>query len=243
LIFLHDTPESRGLPPVEVLAGESAKPVPSGESTRAMQLLALRTPGVWILAAASAFMYVSRYAVNSWGMLFLQEQKGFTDRHAAFVISINAFFGILGTVFSGWLSDKLFKSDRRPLALLFGICYAASLALFLHGGNAAWVNIASMVLFGISVGVLICFLGGLMAVDIVPRKAAGAAMGIVGLASYAAAGMQDIISGWLIDTRVTIVAGRKHYDFSHAALFWIAAAVISFLLPLLIRKKAPEPQE
>ncbi len=44
--------------------------------------------------------------------------------------------------------------------------------------------------------------------------------------------------GKLIDANITIVDGVKHYDFSQVAIFWIAAAVISFLLPLLnIRHK------
>ena len=56
-----------------------------------------------------------------------------------------------------------------------------------------------MVLFGTTIGILICFLGGLMAIDIVPREATGATIGIVGLTSYIGAGMQDIISGRLLD--------------------------------------------
>ena len=103
-----------------------------------------------------------------------------------------------------------------------------------------------MVLFGIAIGVLIAFLGGLMAIDVVPRKATGAALGIVGCASYIAAGIQDVVSGYLIDSNLTTEvvqvaneAGEmieqtiKHYDFSHAGLFWIAASIISFLLPIL----------
>jgi OPA family sugar phosphate sensor protein UhpC-like MFS transporter len=316
--LLHDTPESRGLPPVEVLAGETpptttagaaapptqntpAPAAPDGaaappivsrpkadslpnrvprearsltskienpNTTASLQRLALRTPGVWILAGASAFMYMARYAVNGWGVLFLQETKAplletlepavrFIMRFfgkdggegnfllivATSIISINALLGILGTVLSGWFSDKFFKSDRRLPALLFGVLYSISLALFLYGGNNPLINILSMILFGIAVGVLICFLGGLMAVDLVPRKATGAAMGVVGMASYIAAGLQDILSGWLIDTRITMVDGVKHYDFSHAAHFWLAASIISFLLilPLLHSqtKKAP----
>ena len=109
-----------------------------------------------------------------------------------------------------------------------------ALLLFVYGGNALWVNVLAMSLFGIAMGVLICFLGGLMAVDIVPRRATGAALGIVGVASYIAAGMQDVISGWLIDSGVTTLAdGSKVYDFTGATLFWITASVISFLLPLL----------
>ena len=238
LCWLHDTPESKGLPPVEALAHE--KPVPGGEkSVRDIQKQVLRTPAVWVLAAASAFMYISRYAINGWGVLFLQEAKGFSDVEAIFIVSINALLGILGTVLSGWFSDRLFRGDRKIPALIFGVLNSVALALFLYGGNAMWVNVLSMVLFGIAIGVLICFLGGLMAVDIVPRKATGAALGVVGIASYCAAGIQDVASGWLIDKHITVAAdGVKHYDFGPVALFWIAASVISFILPLLNRRRS-----
>lgn len=237
LLWLHDTPESKGLPSVETLAHE--KPAPTADkSMKEIQKQVLKTPAVWVLAAASAFMYVSRYAINGWGVLFLQEAKGYSDAQAISIVSINALLGIFGTVLSGWFSDKFFKSDRQMPALLFGMLNAVALALFLYGGNALWVNTLAMILFGIAIGVLICFLGGLMAVDIVPRKATGAALGVVGVASYCAAGIQDVVSGKLIDANITIVDGVKHYDFSKVAIFWIAAAVISFLLPLLnIRHK------
>ena len=240
LCWLHDTPESKGLPPVEALAHE--KPAPGADkSVREIQKQVLRTPAVWVLAAASAFMYISRYAINGWGVLFLQEAKGYSDVEAISVVSINALLGILGTVLSGWFSDKLFKGDRKIPALLFGILNSLALALFLYGGDAMWVNVLSMVLFGIAIGVLICFLGGLMAVDIVPRKATGAALGVVGIASYCAAGIQDVASGWLIDANITVTAdGAKHYDFGPVAVFWITASIISFLLPLMNKKQKTE---
>ncbi|MCM1504382.1 MAG: MFS transporter [Muribaculum sp.] len=237
-MFLHDTPQSSGLPSVEELAGEKTSATTAKMSTKEIQKMVLRTPAVWILAAASAFMYVSRYAINGWGMLFLQESKGFSDAEALSIISINALLGILGTVLSGWFSDKLFKGDRKIPALIFGVLNSVSLALFLYGGDSLWVNMLSMVLFGIAIGVLICFLGGLMAIDIVPRRATGAAIGVVGIASYVAAGIQDIASGWLIDSHITIAAdGVKHYDFGPVAIFWLGASVVSFLLPLLNKKR------
>jgi len=110
-----------------------------------------------------------------------------------------------------------------------GILEAIALALFLYGGPERWVNILAMVLFGVAIGVLISFLGGLMAVDLVPRKATGAALGIVGMASYAAAGLQNVITGWLLDTHAT----DGVHDFSHVSIFWLGAAIISFLLPVL----------
>ena len=244
IVFLmHDNPQSKGLPSVEEMSGEAKVEEKKQESTGELQKMVLKTPAVWILAAASAFMYIARYAINGWGVLFLQEEKGFSLTEATSIISINALLGIFGTVLSGWVSDRLFRSDRYIPALIFGAMNTIALVLFLFGGDAWWINITAMVLFGISIGVLICFLGGLMAVDIVPRKATGAALGVVGMASYVAAGIQDVVSGWLIDGNSTMIekldeatgqmVQATQYDFTSVALFWVIASTISFLLPVL----------
>jgi OPA family sugar phosphate sensor protein UhpC-like MFS transporter len=136
-------------------------------------------------------------------------------------------------VFSGWISDRFFKGSRNIPALVAGVLNTIGLILFVYGGNSWFINALSMVIFGIAVGVLISFLGGLMAVDVVPRNATGAAMGVVGMASYVAAGIQDVVSGALIDSSKTIVDGVTIYDFSNAAIFWIGASIISFMLPIL----------
>ena len=238
LFLMHDTPESKGLPSIEVLTGEKVEEKKKDESAGEAQRLALRTPAVWILALASAFMYISRYSLNSWGVLFMQETKGYSLMEASSIISINAWLGIIGTVVAGWMSDVLFKGDRKMPAFVSGILLSVSYALFIYGGDAYWVSVLSMALFGVAIGVLIAFLGGLMAVDIVPRKATGAALGIVGMVSYAAASIQEKVSGYLVNSNITETVNDlgevvKHYDFSDAAIFWIGASVISFLLPIL----------
>lgn len=237
VFLLHDTPESKGLPPIGVLTGEeSVEQSRHHASTSALQRSVIRNPLVWVLALSSAFMYVSRYAINGWGVLFLQEAKGFSLAAATQIISVNALLGILGTVFSGWLSDRLFHGRRNVLAFGFGVLNTLALVLFLYSGDGLFVNLLSMVLFGMAIGVLICFLGGLMAIDIVPREATGAALGIVGLASYVGAGLQDIVSGRLIESGRQVVDGVTRYDFSTAALFWIAASALSFILALFVAR-------
>lgn len=244
LFFLHDTTESKGLPPIEVLSGEgeatesATSPEEKRKEMTRLQKAVIKNPGVWILALASAFMYMSRYAINEWGTIFLQEAKGYSLAEAATIIGINPIFGIIGTVVSGWLSDFVFKGDRKYPAFVAGVLETISLALFLFGGTARWVNILAMVLFGIAIGVLISFLGGLMAIDIVPRKATGAALGIVGMASYAAAGLQNVVTGVLLDGNIiTNAAGAQVHDFTAVSWFWIGAATISFLLPILNWKR------
>lgn len=246
VLLLHDSPEAEGLPSVAVMAGEETSEQAKHHSVGVSQKEVLRNPYVWVLAFASAFMYVSRYAVNGWGVLFLQETKGFTLVTATQIISVNALLGIIGTVFSGWLSDVAFKGNRYIPAVAAGVLEVLSLILFAFGGNSLWLNIAAMVLFGIAIGVLICFLGGLMAVDIVPREASGAALGVVGIASYAAAGLQDIASGLLIDTHKSLVGTvdgveQYTYNFTPALIFWIIAASLSVILVCVVwakKKKA-----
>lgn len=249
IFFMHDNPESKGLPPVEVLTGEktqsqldaekaereanaAAEKASKDAETKRIQKAVFRNPGVWLLALASGFMYISRYAVNGWGTLVL-EGKGFSTAQATMILSVNAWCGIFGTVLSGFLSDKLFKGDRQLPALVAGILHTISIIMFLYCGDSVVMNVIAMVLRGLAIGVLICFVGGLMAVDLVPRKASGTALGIVGLVSYIFASTQDIISGVLIDKNTTILEnGDKVIDFGPVGYLWIGAAIISFLLPL-----------
>ena len=92
-------------------------------------------------------------------------------------------------------------------------------------------------MFSLATGVLYCIVAGLMAVDIVPRKATGAALGVVGISSYVAAGIQDIASGYLIQGFTESHGGADVYDFGPVSWFWVAAAVMSFVLPVLNWKK------
>lgn len=236
VFLLHDTPQSKGLPSVAEMSGERVTKKIGSESVAQVQKAVLKNPFVWILALSSSFMYISRYAINGWGVLFLQEVKGFSLTTATQIISINALLGVIGTVFSGWMSDKLFHGRRNILAFLFGVVNTLALCLFLFSGDSMFLNILSMVLFGIAIGVLICFLGGLMAVDIVPRNATGAALGIVGMTSYIGAGIQDIVSGWMINSHKVMVDGKNIYNFDQVSLFWISASVISFVLVLFVWK-------
>jgi OPA family sugar phosphate sensor protein UhpC-like MFS transporter len=231
-IFFHDTPESKGLMPVN----KDFKV--QNESTWLEQKGVLKNPNVWILAFASAFMYISRYAVNSWGPYYFEAAKGYSLTQANTLVAISAVCGVLGTASSGFVSDKFFKGRRNKPALIAGFMNVIGLSLFLLGPkNLWWLDVLAMVIFGLAIGALICYLGGLMAVDIVSKKASGAALGIVGVMSYAAAGIQDIASGYLIENNKSIVNGVTLYDFNSITVFWISSAVISVILALFTWKK------
>jgi len=121
--------------------------------------------------------------------------------------------------------------------LIFGILNIISLTIFLLNPKSfPWIDIGSMIFFGISIGVLVCYLGGLMALDIAPKKASGAVMGMIGITSYIGAGLQDIISGYLMEHNKIVVNGIGTYDFTMINIFWIGSSILSTLLVLLVWK-------
>ena len=175
-------------------------------------------------------IYITKYAITGWGVLFLQKAKLFELEQASSLVALAALVGGLsGTTSAGLISDRIFRGDRMWPALISGLLAVASLSLFLFTGGGYVLNLVYVTLFNFGVGVLYCIVAGLMAIDIVPRKATGAALGVVGISSYVAASLQDVLSGYLIQ------AGEN--DFTAAAIFWIAAAVVATLLPVLYWNK------
>ena len=121
--------------------------------------------------------------------------------------------------------------------VLCGIICTISLALFMFTEAGYFMNIVYVSVFSMAMGGLYCIVAGLMALDIVPRKATGAALGVVGVVSYVAAGLQEITSGYLIEFNTEVVGDDKVYDFGPVSWFWLVAVTMSFVLPVLNWKR------
>jgi OPA family sugar phosphate sensor protein UhpC-like MFS transporter len=133
-------------------------------------------------------------------------------------------------VTSGFITDRFFGAKRNLPALLYGLLEIGSLvALFLIPPGHRGLDAVALAAFGFALGGLLVFLGGLMAIDLVSRKAAGAAMGLVGLITYIVAAVQDTLSGHLIDASRTVINGVAHYSFRLVFAVWIGALVLSTL--------------
>lgn len=224
LLMVSDTPESKGLPSVQKLTGETPQKTDS-MPTKELHKRVVRHPGIWIIAVSSAFVYITQHAVSEWGVLFLQKGKGFSLAGATQIIAFSEAFGIAGTVLAGWLSDKVFRGNRFVPVLISGLLCLLSLGTFLFTAGGYSLNIIYVSVFSLAIGVVYCTVAGLMALDIVPRKATGAALGVVGLASYAAAGVQNIVSGVMI--------GENDFNFAPVSVFWIVSCLLCFLIPLV----------
>lgn len=234
-ITLQDRPQTYGLPGVADYKKDYSAGKPSTEPLGKLQLLVLKNPIVWVLGLSSALMYVTRYAIHSWGPFYLQEVKNYSVIEAGVLIGANTMIGLAGAVFSGFLSDKYFHSRRNIPTLLYGLLLSSSLImLHLVPPGYRWLDAIALAGFEFAIGGLIVFLAGLIAVDIMPTRAAGAVKGVIGLFSYMGAATQDWISGYLIESGKTVVDGVDKYNFDKAFYFWIGASIISMLLALTV---------
>ncbi len=237
--YLQESPKSLGLPSVGSWKKElDTKPLLKNfNEVMNNQLMIIKYPSIWILGLASSTMYITRYAINSWGILYLQEIRGYSLIEAGSIIGLNTFTGIIGCVAYGFISDKYFDARRPPVTLMFGLVEIASLFLIFFGPESTVVLIIAFLIYGFTLSGLLAVLGGLFAIDMAPKNISGAAMGFIGLFSYIGAGIQEKISSLLIKTPEIDNTSAALYSFDDAIFFWIFASVVSFLLSLTLWNK------
>ncbi|MGE0452696.1 MAG: MFS transporter [Vicinamibacteria bacterium] len=231
LVLYHtiaDRPQTFGLPSISEYKNE---PQPEkAESIGKYQMQVLKHPGVWMLAAANAFLSVARYGMANWGPLYLSLAKDYSGAAAGSLLAIYPIAEIAGSVTSGYVSDKFFGAKRNAPAFIYGLLEIGSLlVLYLTPPGHRWIDAAALGVFGFALGGLLVYLGGLMAIDLVSSKAAGAAMGLVGLLTYIVAAVQDTLSGYLIDSSRVVLDGVATYSFERVFAVWIGALVLSTL--------------
>lgn len=237
--YLPDRPRTLGLPSIADWKNDHGIATSVAQvSIWKTQLKVLTIPSIWILAFASSSMYVTRYAINSWGNVYLQEIRGFDLFDANLFIFFNTVAGIVGCVVFGLVSDKWFSSRRPPANLIFGVLELAPLFVIFFGPRDPLILAIALIIYGFGLSGILASLGGLFAIDIAPKKVAGAAMGFIGVFSYVGAGMQDYISGKLIGESEIVfnfaISSQQttvyFYDYSKPIMFWVGASVVSIIL-------------
>ncbi len=225
IIFLRDTPQSVGLPPIEEYKDDYPETAIDDRerelsSKEILMNFVLNNKFLWILALANVFVYVVRYGVVNWSPIYLTDVKGCTPELARWQFLIFEYAGIPGMLLSGWASDKIFHGRRAPMSVIYMIIVTGAVVLY-------WLNppgrffIDSITLFAI--GFLIygpVMLIGIAAVDIVPKKAAGTAAGFTGLFGYLGATVAEAGIGKVV----------QYYNWTGGFIVLIVSALLAIVL-------------
>lgn len=130
LLFMREGPESLGLRPLGAAAGESPPP-PRADPV--VMRRAVVSPAFWLLCAT---FYICGATSNGLiGQHFIPHavDHGFTQVVAAGALAVVGAFNFVGTILSGWLTDRF--DPRKLLLAYYGFRGLSLLALpFVHDG-------------------------------------------------------------------------------------------------------------
>lgn len=186
-LLIRDTPESMGLSSIEIYHEDfsnQSHQLYEKEITIKEILFqyVLNNKWVWFIECANIFVYFVRYGVENWAPTYLTEVK-----HLTLTASSSSYFfyeiaGIPGTIFTGWISDKIFHGRRGPAGFTFMILVSIFVIFYWQAQNQLMINIALIMIGFLIYGSVMLI--GLQALDSVPKKAAGTVAGLTGLFGY-----------------------------------------------------------
>ena len=231
-LMIRDTPQSCGLQSIEEWSGHAAKNYSKADekalSVSEIFKTVLSNKLLWYIAFANAFVYMVRYGCLDWAPTILKEQ-GVDLKEAGWAYSAYEMAAIPGTIFCGWLSDKVFQGRRALPTIIFMAFVAVAIVVYWQFFNNFTVVICCL----IAIGFLIygpVMLIGVQALDLAPKNAAGTAAGLTGFMGY--------VLGTAILANVVIgyVAENAGWDWTFILLL-IACALSVFFMALTYKEE------
>lgn len=183
--FGGDTPQNEGIGRLSDIYGVAGEPqvddLPEDTYWKALRKHVFTSPVILTVAAVNAILYFLRFGILNWMPIFLGDEMGFTEAQYSMAFSILEWVAIPGCFFFAWVAVKL--PNRQSLVGALGLLLLAAL-IWVYLGNHDY-----MLLLIIS-GLMGTFIYGpqliinILTLNVVPLRAAGVAVGFVGLFGY-----------------------------------------------------------
>ncbi len=237
LIRLRNAPEEVGLPTIEeeengIVEAEVKKDYHLGFLYTIKSVLTRKR--IWAAAFALFGLNIIRYGFLSWAPTYLFEVQGATISSAAYKAMIIPIAGSLGAIYAGWMSDRVFKSKRAPMAMIMLLFLA--LFCFLYPGIPAGSWLLSLIFLAI-IGFLTygphILIVASMPMDFGTRKAAASATGFIDGWGYIGAALTGVGTGFLID----------NFGWNYAFYFWVLGALGAAVIMAVLWKYGPTKGE
>jgi OPA family glycerol-3-phosphate transporter-like MFS transporter len=196
-LIVKDAPEEAGFPsvnPEEETGGEVRATI------REVFFRIASNPVVWIVALAYACTGAVRQGIDQWFPRFMQEAHhvDYSSTQFQFLGFLIPFVASAGSLISGYVSDKVFKGRRAPVAagLYFLETAIILLAAQFSSANAA---IVFLVLISFTANATHSILGTAAAMDVGGAKMAGFASGLIDSFQYFGGSLAGHFLGLLLD--------------------------------------------
>ncbi len=184
----------------------------------------------------------SFFALQSlWGGTFLMDVFGMKPRGVGWLISCLTVGFIIGSLFSGWISDRWRTSRRRQVLITMGL-YLIPLFLIATTIRPGHENLLYPTYFATgflaSAGVLI----PAHLKDLFPRQIMGTALALGNFFAVIGIATLQYLMGWLIE-RHSPVAGAYPPEAYRDAFFLLLAGVIGALILYSRTREIAVPEE
>lgn len=231
---LRDTPESLGLPPMEVyenLATHDEVDQARAQFDKPLDVLKsiFSNKLLWYVCLGNMFLYIVRMGVINWAPTFLKEFKGEMLSTSGWQLAAFEIAGMLGGISAGWISDRLFKGRRGPVSCFYMLGVTLCLCYFWWVPPGMGMT-NTLIMF--AVGFLVYgpqVLVGVAAADFASKQAVGMAVGLTGTFAYIGGAISGVGVGWIAD----------HYGWNGGFCCFLTAAFLGmFFFALTWRSRA-----
>ena len=215
---IRESCEDEGFEPVE-------KDTVRYQGVRHSLSLIIKDKGIWLASFALFGLNIVRYGFLDWAPTYFFEVQKATISLAAFKALIFPLAGVAGAIFAGWASDKLFKNQRAPVAVIMLLGLALFGFIFPNIPQDAWI--LSLIVLAI-IGFL-TFGPHMLIVTAIPmdfgtKERAASAAGFIDGWGYIGAALTGVGTGFLLD----------NFGWNPAFYFWISGAIIAAILMVIL---------
>lgn len=232
LIFFRERPADLGIPPYGATAIEPA-PEPTTSAARlAVQGLknAAKTRAFWLLAAGFAICGATTNGLVATHFIPAAHDHGMPTTHAAGLLALIGLFDLIGTIFSGWLTDRV---DPRILLAIYYTLRGISLLVLpsLFGKEITGFMLVFVIFYGLDF------------IATVPPT--------IALCSEHFGMSAGIVFGWVFASHqigaafASTLAGITRDNLGDYAPVWYVAGFLSVgaaLLSMRVKKPAVDPE-
>jgi MFS family permease len=225
----------RGPPPAVMPAEEVAAPSPPMPPSPGWTLAeAVRTPHFWLLFAVYLFTGLGSFLVSLHQLAFAVD-RGFDKIYAASVLGIGSFLAIVGTIFTGTLSDYIGREWSAIMA--YGISIIGVVcALFITGPDQGWLLWLFACFFGLTWGARGPAITAKTA-DLFPGRQLGTILGVITIGSGLGSAVGSWAAGWIFD-----LSGSYELAFILSIIAYVCGCVAFWALRRPpARRRAPAP--
>ncbi|MFI5288554.1 MAG: MFS transporter [Polyangia bacterium] len=235
--LVRDRPSDAGHPDFDVgdaSSGDDGAPL----GVKRVALTMLKNPIIMTIAAVEFCSGYLRNAIMQWYPIFAAETGIATQFVASHWGMLLCIAGILGGMFAGVISDRVFQSRRGPVS---AVLYAALLV----GAGLVYSLLGTGLLGWLMIFMSLCIIGvhgmlsGTASMDFGGKKNAGVAVGIIDGFVYLGTAAEAVVLGHVLPTGA---AKKLPANWTAWPIVMVPAAVIGLVLAIRVWNAKPAPK-